>query len=103
MVNSNEGWIAGADGIYRWQVSGGFPGDHLVVTIAVTMVVVVAAVVVWFFTKNRIAHKSTEREVTDTKVQELEFGCRQPNQKNIQFMSKHGHGCYAESLILNKP
>jgi hypothetical protein len=58
MVNSTDGWIVGADGIYRWQEEvAGFPTDYLIIIIAVIVVVVV---VVWFFIRNRIAHTRTE-------------------------------------------
>jgi len=60
MVSSNDGWIVGADGIYRWQEKvAGFPTAYLIIIIAV-----VAVVVVWFFTRNRLAHKRTERVVS---------------------------------------
>jgi uncharacterized membrane protein YcaP (DUF421 family) len=54
MVNSTDGWIVGADGVYRWQEVAVFPTDYLIIIIAVVVVLVVVA---WFSIKNRQLRK----------------------------------------------
>jgi predicted ABC-type sugar transport system permease subunit len=50
MVSSTDGWIVGADGVYRWQENGVFPIGYLIIIIVVFAVIVVA----WFLFKKKI-------------------------------------------------
>jgi uncharacterized membrane protein YqiK len=59
MVSSTDGWIVGADGMYRWQEVTGFSTDYFIIIIAVIVAVIF---VVLFFIRNR-QHKRTERAV----------------------------------------
>jgi LPXTG-motif cell wall-anchored protein len=51
MVSSTDGWIVGADGVYRWQEVRGFPADYLVFIIVIIALVAVSLLV--YFKKRK--------------------------------------------------
>jgi hypothetical protein len=51
MISSTDGWIVGADGVYRWQEVRGFPADYLVFIIVIIVLVAVSLLV--YFKKHK--------------------------------------------------